>query len=183
MQLCTWPSTIQKLGWQEIGLWQLPYLQELVKRYLFFPSQLRSQTNVHSPTPTPVRAYLPKRVAFKCLLDFTEQVTQAPMVPASRPLQGIRCWPLLKTGQQSTRARTPHSSHWTAKSPKMLARETISNALPAASRGRRQRGTGKNLGAELPLSWPVRPFGDQAQLQFLQGSFCLASRRASGIRS
>ena len=35
----------------------------------FFPSQLRSQMNVHSPTPTPVGAYLSKRVAFKCLLD------------------------------------------------------------------------------------------------------------------
>lgn len=52
----------------------------------FFPSQLRSQTNVRSPTPTPVAAYLSKRVAFKCLLDFTEQVAQAPMLPASRPL-------------------------------------------------------------------------------------------------
>lgn len=107
----------------------------------FFPlTATRKQMFTLQPSPQ-FGAYLPNRVGL-----------QMPPCPLwSKKAQALRSslrghLRSARSARREDRAgilpgtEPPPLSYWTVKSPKMSARETVSNALPSASRGRRQRG-------------------------------------------
>lgn len=131
-----------------------------------------SLSNLHSHLAHSSQQSRPSNASLSCM---EQKGTRA---QPSRP--SLRAF--LKAGQSASGAHDPHWNYRT-RVTQDVGRGTTADTLPSASRGRRLKGAGKNPGPELPLSWLIPPFGNRAQLRFLQGSPCLASRLASGIRS
>ena len=156
-------------------------MQAPLKRHLFSPSQLRSQTNVLLPTPTPRGAYLPNRVGL-------------PMPPrplwSRRQLRGhCRERALPRRLVSSPPGPRVPTDLLACKVPQDVGEGSCFKCSAFSVEG---QAVGAGLGKtppphppaqNWPLSSPIPPFGGQAQLRFLRRSPCLASRLASGIRS
>lgn len=167
MWLCTWPSTIQKLGRQEIAPWQLPYLQELVKRHLFFPphSFVHQQMFPLQPPPQLGRIY-PIEEPFKCLLVFYGAGRHSAPSFAATLGSALSALPEGRSANPPG-PRSPPRSNWTAESTEMSTKGTISKGLPLASsiEGQAVEGDcGEIPGRRAAFVLAVPPFGDQAQL-------------------
>lgn len=134
------------------------------ERHLFSPhSSVLKQMLTLQPSPQ-FGAYLPNRVGFQTPPSPLWKERIEPPAPNLTATWGdaLAALPQSKLVNPQSMHGTPHLSCWTVKSPKRMAgKEMISNALPSAWRGRRQRRAGKVSGAELSLSLSIPSFGDQ----------------------